>query len=84
MMLPAHLLGEHRHLDELGVLEAVADDGRVVGGHRHHGQQLGLGAGFEAEPVRPAEIEHFLDDLALLIDLDRIDAEVLALVLVLA
>ena len=24
------LLGQHRHLDELGVLEAVADDGRVV------------------------------------------------------
>ena len=50
---------------------------------RDHRQQLGLGAGLEAEPVRPAEVEHFLDDLPLLVDLDRIDAAVAALVLVL-
>ena len=80
---PAHLLGQHRHLDELGVLEAVADDRRLVRRHRDHGQQLGLGPGLEAEVVRPAEVEDLLDDLPLLVDLDRIDAEVLALVLVL-
>ena len=80
---PAHLLGQHRHLDELGVLEAVADDRRLVGRHRDDGQQLRLGAGLEAEVVRPAEVEHLLDDLPLLVDLDRIDAEVLAFVLVL-
>ena len=83
MMLPADLLGQHRHLDELGVLEAVADDRRVVVGHRDDGEQLRLRAGLEAEPVRAAEVEHFLDDLALLVHLDRIDAAVLALVLVL-
>ena len=77
----AHLVGQHRHLDELGVLEPVADDRRVVGRHRDDGEQLRLGAGLEAEVVRPAEVEHFLDDLPLLVHLDRIDAEVLAVVL---
>ena len=76
-------LGEHGHLDELGVLEAVADDRRVVIGLGRHGQQLGLGAGLETEAVFAAEIEHFLDDLALLVDLDRVDAHVAAFVLVL-
>ena len=79
----ADLLGQHRRLDELGVLEAVADDRRVVVGERHHGQQLRLRAGLEAEVVRLAEVEHFLDDLPLLVDLDRIDAAVAALVLML-
>ena len=74
---------QHRHLDELGVLEAVADDRRVVVGERDHGQQLRLRAGLEAEVVRPAEVEHFLDDLPLLVHLDRVDAAVAALVLVL-
>ena len=45
----ADLLRQHRHLDELGVLEAVADDRRVVVGERHDGQQLRLRAGLEAE-----------------------------------
>ena len=52
-------------------------------GHRHDRQQLRLGAGLETEVVRPAEVEHFLDDLPLLVHLDRIDAEVPAVVLVL-
>ncbi len=76
-------LGEHGHLDELGVLEAVADDGRVVVGLRGDGHQLGLRARLEAEPVLAAEIEHFLDHLALLVDLDRVDTDVTAVVLVL-
>ena len=48
---PAHLVGEHRHLDELGVLEAVADDRRLVGRHRDDGEQLRLRPGLEAEVV---------------------------------
>ena len=52
-------------------------------GHRRHGEQLRLAAGLEAEAVLRAEVQHFLDDLALLVDLDRIDAAVLALILVL-
>ncbi len=50
---------------------------------RHDRQQLRLGARFEAEAVRPAEVEHFLDDLPLLVHLDRVDADVAAFVLVL-
>ena len=68
---PADLLRQHRHLDELGVLEAVADDRRVVVRERHDRQQLRLRARLEAEPILAAELEDLLDDLPLLIDLDR-------------
>ena len=57
--------------------------GRVVVGQRHHREQLRLRARFEAEPVFAAEVEDFLDDLALLVHLDRVDADVAAFVLVL-
>jgi hypothetical protein len=66
-----------------GVLEAVADDRGVVVGDGDHGEELRLGAGLEAEPVGLAEVEHLFDDLALLVHLDRVDAAVLALILVL-
>ena len=74
--LAAHLLRQHRHLDEFEILEAVADDRRVVGRHRRDGEQLRLAAGFETEAVLGAEVQDFFDHLALLIDLDRIDAAV--------
>src|SRR5207237_10919878 len=74
---------QHRGLDELRVLEAVADDRRLVVGDRDDSQQLRLGARLETELVGPAEVEHLFDDLPLLIDLDRVDAAVAALVLVL-
>ena len=77
------LLRQHRHLDVLVVLEAVADDGRVVVGQRHHGHQLGLGAGFQAEVERLAEFQHLFHHLPLLVDLDGVDAAVFALVMVL-
>ena len=83
--LLADLAGEHRHLDELVVLEAVADDRRVRRfGQGEHGQQLGLGAGLEPEMVRLAEVEDLLDDVPLLVHLDRVDAAITALVVVLA
>src|SRR5688500_8033562 len=63
----AHLLRQHRHLDELSVLEPVADDWRVVFGKRDDREQLGLAAGLEAEAVLTAEIEDFLDHLPLLV-----------------
>ena len=53
-------------------------------GQGQHGQQLGLGAGLEPEVERLAEVEDLLDDVPLLVHLDRIDAAVAALVLVLA
>ena len=78
----ADLGREDDGFDELIVLEAVADDRRVVVFDQGHDrQQFGLGAGFQAEAVGLAELEDFLDDVALLIDLDRIDAAVFALVI---
>ena len=43
----------------------------------------GLRAGLEAVVVGPAELDDLLDDVAVLVDLDRVDAAVLALVAVL-
>ena len=60
----ADLLREHRHLDELGILEAVADDRRIVRGQGHDGQQLGLAAGLEPEMIWPAEVRAPLRPLA--------------------
>ena len=75
----AHLVGQHRRLDELGVLEPVADDRRVVRGQRRHCQQLRLRPRLEAKTVRPAEVEDLLDDLPLLVHLYWIDTNVTAL-----
>src|ERR1019366_8759128 len=80
----AHLAGQNGHLDELVMLEAVADDRRLAAvGQGEHREQLRLGPRFKTEAVGPAEIEDLFDDMALLIHLDRIDADVLALVAVL-
>ncbi len=81
--LPADLLGQHHHLDVLVVLEAVADDGRFVVGHRQHRQQLRLRAGFQPKMIGPAELENLLHHLPLLIHLDRVHAAVIAFVVVL-
>ncbi len=81
---PADLLGQHHHLDVLVVFEAVADDGRFVIGDGQHGQEFGLRAGFKAEVIGAAELEDFFDHLTLLIDLDRVNAAIAALVAVLA
>src|SRR5262249_38655552 len=60
--LLAHLAGQHGHLDELVVLEAVADDGGIAAvGEGEDGEQLRLGAGLETEAVRPAVVEDLLD-----------------------
>ena len=77
----AHFLGVECEVDELLVLVAVANEvglGVVHVGER--GDELGLGAGFEAVVVFLPELGDFLDDLALLVDLDRIDAAVFAAV----
>ena len=71
------------HLDVFVVLEAIADDRRLVIGDGQHGQQFRLRSGFESEAVGPAVFEDFFDDLALLVDLDRKHAAVIALVAVL-
>ncbi len=79
----ADLAGQHHHLDVLVVLEAVADDRRLVIGDGHDRQQLGLGTGLQAEAVFPAVVVDLFDDVALLVDLDGVDAAVAALVVVL-
>ena len=80
---PADLRGQHHHLDVLVVLEAVADDRRVVVGDGQHRQQLRLRAGLQAELERAPVFENFLHHLPLLVHLDRIHAAVIALVVVL-
>jgi hypothetical protein len=50
---------------------------------RHDRDELGLRARLESEAVLTAEIQHLLDNLPLLIHLDRIDADVAAVVLML-
>ena len=68
----AELRGEERRLDVLLVLVAVADDQRLfVLEHRHDGEQLGLGARLEAVVVRPAVLDQALDEVAVLVHLDR-------------
>ena len=69
--------------DEGFVLVAVADQqGFRVVHDGEDGVQLRLGPGFEADVVRPAEFYDFFHHLALLVHLDRVDAVVLAFVVV--
>ena len=76
----ADLGGQDHRLDELIVLEPVADDRGVVVLHQgHDSQEFGLGAGLQAEAVGLAEVEDLLDHVPLLVDLDGVDAAVVAL-----
>src|SRR6185312_13990597 len=75
---------QQRRLDVLLVLVAVADDERVfVVEHGHDGEQLRLRPGLEAVVILLAGLRDLLDDVAVLIDLDRVHALVRALVAVL-
>jgi hypothetical protein len=69
----AELLPHQRETDELLVLVAVTDDD-VVGtlAEREDSLELGLAADFEADSVRATEVEDLLDDVTLLIHLDRV------------
>src|SRR5262249_23499631 len=77
----AHLASQHRHFDELIILEAVANDGRIAAvGEGQDSQQLWLGAGLKANVVALADVENLLHDVTLLVDLDGVDAPVVAAV----
>jgi hypothetical protein len=80
----ADLGGEHHHLDVFVVLEAVADDGGVVVGD---GGMTASSSGFEPasrpKPMLAPDLVDLFDDVALLVDLDGVDADVAALVVVL-
>ncbi len=68
-------------VDELLVLVAVADDVRPRGrACAQRDEQLGLAAAFEAVVVVRAEVGDLLDDLPLLVDLDREHAAIAAAV----
>ena len=80
----AELLGEQRRLDEGLVLVPVAEDeglGVVVDGEGH--QQLGLAARLDPEVEGPPVLHELLHHVALLVDLDGVDAAIAALVVVL-
>ena len=69
-------------MDEFFILKPVADDGCITTvGQRHHRKKLWLGASFKTELKRLAEIENLFNDLPLLINLDGVDATVLAFVI---
>ena len=78
------LLREQRRLDERAVLVAVAEDQRLgVLLQRERDQQLRLRAGLDPEVEGAPVLHQLLDDVALLVDLDRVDAAERAPVLVL-
>ncbi len=82
--LASQLRAHERGFDVLLVLVAVAhDEGVLVVEDAHHGQELGLGAGLEAVVVGSAELRDLLDHVAVLVDLDGVDATVVAFVAVL-
>ncbi len=77
----AQLDADQGHLDEAGVLVTVADNQApdlIL--QRQAGEQFRLAADFQTEIERLARVENLLHDFAELVDLDREDAAVLALV----
>ena len=75
------LAADQRQADVLAVLVAVADHDRAAARQRQHRHQLGLGTGLEAEAVL-AVGDQLAGDVAVLVDLDRVDRGVAAVVVV--
>ena len=75
----AELLAHQRQADELTVFVTVADDGAALRRQGQHGQQLRLGAGFQADG-NVLGGNDVLDHRFLLVHLDRVQRGVLALV----
>src|SRR5260221_11828510 len=71
--LMSELLAHERQAHELVVLVPVADDEMLRAlGETEHGLKLGVRAALEADAVLRAELDDLLDDVALLVDLDRV------------
>ena len=80
--LLAELQAEDGHLDEAGVLVAVADDEAAhLVLQREAGEELRLAADLQAEVEGLAGVEDFLHDFAELVDLDGKNAAIGALVI---
>jgi hypothetical protein len=79
--LEAHFHGIQAKIDELRVLVAVADEAGLLVAHvRQRGHQLRLAAHFQAMMISLAEPRDLFHNLLLLVDLDGVDATILALV----
>ena len=81
--LASNLLGQHHHFDIFVVFEAVTDNRGVVIGDGQDGEQFGFRSRFKPEFVGLPVFEYFLNNLALLVDLDRVNAAVVPAVSVL-
>ena len=80
--LLVQLGAEQRHANETGVLVAVADDQAAeLALQGQAGEQLRLAAHLQAEIERLARVQDLFHHLAQLVDLDREDAAILALVI---
>src|ERR1043166_10162561 len=77
----AERLANQREANKFAILIPVAPPHAVLARLREHGEQLRLGAGLEADAIA-ATLKQRIDDALLLIDLDRINRGVLALVVV--
>ena len=77
--LVAHQVAQEGVADVFAVLVTVADDhGPLLMMMGQHGQQLGLGARFQPKPRLVAVgLTDGLDDAALLVYLDRVNAQVI-------
>ncbi len=82
--LAAELLRQQRRLDVGAIFVAVAEDQRLGVVLEGEGdEQLRLRAGLDAEVVGPPVLHQLLDDVPLLVHLDRVDAAIGAAVVVL-
>ena len=80
--LQAHFAGAEGEVDELTIFVAIADDeGLGVVHVGQGGEEFRFTAGLEAVLELASEAGYFADDLVLLIDLDGVDAAVLATII---
>src|SRR3546814_19524745 len=77
----AELLADQRTTDVRTILVAVADDHAAGPCATEHRRQFRLAAGFDADPLAAVAYD-LLDDIALLVVLDRIERGVLTLITV--
>ena len=81
----AEPLPHQRQTDEIAIFIAVADDGAAFGGKGQHNHQLGFGAGFQADGnFIVFRHDQVFDHALLLVDFNRVDGGVAALIVVFA
>ncbi len=73
--MPEQLTGKHQ-AQHRTVLDAIADQQRLLVQLRQRRNQLGFRPALQAQAIRSPGIENLVDNLVQLIDLDRIDAAI--------